>query len=996
MSAEYYTSLFQRECISFPYKRLYMNTEDVVVAFSNIKHAILTRKFDASNYIRPFIREKGIDILDVMGEGIVSYTRNVDDYTRMEWLTDYFTESSRMKAYRTGRGKQISPYEEWYSYGDYVCTSISRTLEAGTNITSFMDRVKSYDREIMYSLREGLYCQKNIEECSNESPIFLGMLYRFLGAKRIFDATAGWGDRMLAAISIDAEKYLGIDPNTNSSAGLYEMVERLGGEDHNRYSVLCKSMPCDIFIEDNESYDIGFMSPPSYDSEMYSQDPGQSISLFGNKGIWMEEFIEKTILCTLQKIRIGGYLIIQSILIEEIIPFIRGKCDFDQPFKLAFVGPISIGNVPTPQQPSPRYKPMWIWRKVNDTSSIPSERLSSLEYYSVYLRSSTHELSRVIPTSQNIPLQEFFGMHSHMATFLREHSLVVNIIPGHRIAPNLRCEIAALRARAWGDDSFNSIEKWKFKDDLRSIFILIKSCDTIIGSTCIIFHNNLAAISSARWLAKRSLHTFHSPAASIERLVVDKSYQYTTVNGVIVKGGMGKLLDILAINIISLTDVAYVYCDVPSYRIKTLTSLGFSGDMFHTKCSKSSNIPDVEWSGMLLTLGMRQRGKYNVYVKYSDYAVFIPSLAIATHTYFISGDSELMKGALRFVLEYLSPLSFKEVVCEIGECSFVSQEWVRGTSRIIHAHTEMKCTIKNMIDGKTSITNKWELWRNFKKYFPSKATKFLCKSRLLKNVKCVKTGEVIIVRPIGHGACSGNDISIVRTDEELAAAKILVSKYSSAMVSEYIINPLLFHSKKFHLRMYYAVTILDNETKSYLFGIGKILTSHKPYDLSDMSKDVHDTHADSTTSNIWFPYDIEFHDTKKMYDDMMEVCKCVTRILLRDGNMACYPESKNGYEVFGCDFMFDSENNVKLLEINDKVGYTTILEPFEIGDSVHTISPYIDRSYRRSFLDLISREDAFIDHRIDSNMTRHLTFGLFSELFYKFIHDIAIYRACST
>jgi hypothetical protein len=36
--------------------------------------------------------------------------------------------------------------------------------------------------------------------------------------------------------------------------------------------------------------------------------------------------------------------------------------------------------------------------------------------------------------------------------------------------------------------------------------------------------------------------------------------------------------------------------------------------------------------------------------------------------------------------------------------------------------------------------------------------------------------------------------------------------------------------------------------------------------------------------------------------------------------LSCYPESENGYEIFGADFMCDAAGRVYLLEINNKIG----------------------------------------------------------------------------
>ena len=53
---------------------------------------------------------------------------------------------------------------------------------------------------------------------------------------RIFDAAAGWGDRLIAAMVVDAERYVGVDPNSNSKPCFDAAVEAIKGRDaHAKY-----------------------------------------------------------------------------------------------------------------------------------------------------------------------------------------------------------------------------------------------------------------------------------------------------------------------------------------------------------------------------------------------------------------------------------------------------------------------------------------------------------------------------------------------------------------------------------------------------------------------------------------------------------------------------------------------------------------------------------------------------------------------------------------
>jgi hypothetical protein len=138
-------------------------------------------------------------------------------------------------------------------------------------------------REAVWEASKGsppLYACK-YTECANERPAFLVCVLQQLkdmlgGAPlRIFDAAAGWGDRLIASMIVDAERYVGVDPNSNSKPCFVAAVETIKGpEGHARYEVLCDGCPGVLLPRDccDGSMNIAFLSPPAFDSEFYSDD----------------------------------------------------------------------------------------------------------------------------------------------------------------------------------------------------------------------------------------------------------------------------------------------------------------------------------------------------------------------------------------------------------------------------------------------------------------------------------------------------------------------------------------------------------------------------------------------------------------------------------------------------------------------------------------------------------------------------------------------------
>ncbi len=248
-------------------------------------------------------------------------------------------------------------------------------------------------------------------------------------------------------------------------------------------------------------------------------------------------------------------------------------------------------------------------------------------------------------------------------------------------------------------------------------------------------------------------------------------------------------------------------------------------------------------------------------------------------------------------------------------------------------------------DSKIIITDKYNLYKAFQKQFPDKCAKYMAKSWELKTFlsnstlmkKITNDGKIMIVKPVGTGAMAGQGITIVSDKHSLEIARRRVAKYKNAMISEYLVNPYLFEGKKFHIRAYYMVLVAEENhikmVQTKLFPFGKILTAKDKYINGNWENtDVHDTHFESTGRDIYFPDDLptieERHIfTREIFPEMGRCLRFISEII--SPVIEKYNTCQYGYEIFGCDFMVIHKGNpsnpsrvqVKLLEINDKVGY---------------------------------------------------------------------------
>ena len=145
------------------------------------------------------------------------------------------------------------------------------------------------------------------------------------------------------------------------------------------------------------------------------------------------------------------------------------------------------------------------------------------------------------------------------------------------------------------------------------------------------------------------------------------------------------------------------------------------------------------------------------------------------------------------------------------------------------------------------------------------------------------------------------------------------NKYSNWVLQEYIDNPLLFKKRKFHIRCYLVYT--SNNT-CYLLKIARILCAKNDYIKDDYkNKEIHDTHFGSTDKPYYLERDIKkeygVENYHVIFKQMVELFKKVFKTM----DIGCYNDTQKCYEIFGADLMVTDNFDVKLIEINNKLGF---------------------------------------------------------------------------
>jgi hypothetical protein len=112
----------------------------------------------------------------------------------------------------------------------------------------------------------------------------------------ILDYAHGFGGRLLGALSSKNDyKYIGIDPNTETSANvqrLGEIVESVTGR-KDSFELHC--IGSEEYAGADNSVDFAFSSPPYFNLERYTEEETQSYNKFDEVEAWLEGYVRPTV-----------------------------------------------------------------------------------------------------------------------------------------------------------------------------------------------------------------------------------------------------------------------------------------------------------------------------------------------------------------------------------------------------------------------------------------------------------------------------------------------------------------------------------------------------------------------------------------------------------------------------------------------------------------------------------------------------------------------------
>jgi hypothetical protein len=344
--------------ISFPYKKLFMkDNDDKIEKLMIYKPVISNESFDITKFIKKKINK--LNYNKYKGD-YLCFVAQEEDYDNIDILTDYFTDDQRMNA--RNKKSTMSPIELWNSKEE-LSKLISKMIDEKEEISS-------------YNIREYIYKLKY--ECNSFKLTLASSIYWLFDAKKILDISAGWGDRLLSAIAHYADRYMGVDPNTDLIKGHTDIIKTLTqyrdtSSKKNKYEVIPNKFESPDVILEKDEFDLIFTSPPYFDLEIYTDKGEQSISNFPDFDSWLINFLFVSLKKAWTSLKVGGNMVIhiqdfeRYSIIEPMILFVLGWCDgsnYD-----GMIGSKAIhsgGNVSA-------IRPMWVFSKDSKRSSQNEE-----------------------------------------------------------------------------------------------------------------------------------------------------------------------------------------------------------------------------------------------------------------------------------------------------------------------------------------------------------------------------------------------------------------------------------------------------------------------------------------------------------------------------------------------------------------------------------------------------------------------------------------------
>lgn len=210
-------------------------------------------------------------------------------------ITDYFTDYCRVRCRFKHNQIPLQHYKK--NKGTILGEPINGSegkIYRKFNIDVF--------ESVMYNSKTAKFC--------NNFPITLAItIYKMFKPNSIFDSSAGWGDRLIAAIAYGAS-YTGVDPS-NCLYPMYSKIINTLAKHKSNYRIIKDGIE-NITVGNDvvAQFDMCLTSPPFFDLEEYEDDDKQSIKKYKNELDWENIFLMTLINTNIKVLKPKGHLLL--------------------------------------------------------------------------------------------------------------------------------------------------------------------------------------------------------------------------------------------------------------------------------------------------------------------------------------------------------------------------------------------------------------------------------------------------------------------------------------------------------------------------------------------------------------------------------------------------------------------------------------------------------------------------------------------------------------
>lgn len=138
-------------------------------------------------------------------------------------------------------------------------------------------------------------------------------IFQHFGSQRVLDFSAGWGDRLVAALSCQpqVQSYTAVDPNIILHQKYQEAINFYASQ-NNSMQLVSIAQPAEcVDYSQYGTFDLIFTSPPYFNAELYDRNSAtQSHNKFKTPQGWLDGFLFETLRRVIPRLESGGHLVL--------------------------------------------------------------------------------------------------------------------------------------------------------------------------------------------------------------------------------------------------------------------------------------------------------------------------------------------------------------------------------------------------------------------------------------------------------------------------------------------------------------------------------------------------------------------------------------------------------------------------------------------------------------------------------------------------------------